>query len=224
MPLVDTFLSVLAPHMCINCGREGKLICEGCFSDAFTAIPSRCFRCKRITIDFEVCDKCKNSSRPKHVWVSTYYETNAKKLLHYYKFDRARSAVQIISEAMIEVLPYLSNGTLVVSVPTATSRVRQRGYDQSLLIGNYISGKRKYDQTVAVSHLFQSRQVGANRQKRLAQLKNSFVVTKPERLKGREVLIIDDVVTTGATIEAMTSVLKKAGAKTVNALIFAQKQ
>ncbi len=162
--------------------------------------------------------------RPKHVWVRTYYEANAKKLLQSYKFERVRSASQIISEAMMEVLPFLSSNTLIVPVPTATSRVRQRGYDQAILMAKNISKNGSYDYSHAVSHLYQSRQVGASRQLRLAQLKDAFVVTSPGKVKGREILLIDDVVTTGATLEAMTQVLKKSGAKKVNALIFAQKQ
>ena len=125
---------------------------------------------------------------------------------------------------MIETLPFLSAETLIVPVPTATSRVRQRGYDHAVLIAMMIAETRKHEYSHPVTHLFQSRQVGANRQKRLAQLNDSFVVTKPEIVKGREILLIDDVVTTGASMEAMTQVLKKSGAKKVNALIFSQKQ
>ena len=224
MPLLDSLISVLAPHSCVSCGREGKLLCAYCLPDAFITLPSRCYRCKRITQDFAVCDKCKISVRPRHVWVRTYYDGNAKKLLQSYKFERARSASQTISEAMLEVLPYLNSKTLIVPVPTATSRVRQRGYDQAILMAKNIARSRNYEYSHVVSHLYQSRQVGASRQKRLAQLNDSFVVTKPDIVTGREILLIDDVVTTGATLEAMTQVLKKSDAKKVNALIFSQKQ
>ena len=76
----------------------------------------------------------------------------------------------------------------------------------------------------AVTHLSQSRQDGASRQKRLTQINNDVVVTKPALIKGNDVLIIDYVVTTAAIIETMANVLKKAGAKPVTALAFAQKQ
>lgn len=223
MPLLDSLISVLAPHICVNCGREGKLVCDYCLPDAFTALPSRCYRCKRLTLDFAVCDKCKNASRPKHVWISTFYEGIAKQLLQAFKFERAQTGSKIIANHMDEVLPYLDQTYLIVPVPTATSRVRQRGYDQSVLLAKIIAQNRQLQYARAVTHLFQTRQVGASRQKRLDQLKNSFVVTNPQIVVGRKILIVDDVVTTGASLEAMTGALKNAGAKSVDALAFAQK-
>ena len=224
MPLLDSLISVIAPHTCLICGREGRLVCNWCMPDAFIALPSRCYRCKRITTNFAVCDRCKKQTRLRHVWIRTDYDGNAKELLHVYKFERAQAAVRTIAEAMDELLPFLSAETLVIPVPTATSRVRTRGYDHAALLAREIARKRGLVWLRAVTHLSQSRQVGAGRQKRLVQLDNDLLVTKPVLVKGRDILIVDDVVTTGATIETMAQVLKKAGAKSVNALAFAQKQ
>lgn len=224
MPLLERLIGVVAPHTCLACGREGKLMCDQCTPDAFITLPSRCFRCKRITLDFAVCDSCKKQVRLRHVWIRTGYEAHAKELLRLYKFERAQAAAGILAQTMCERLPYLSPATLVIPVPTATSRVRARGYDHAALLARAIARERHYTWLRAVTHLSQSRQVGSSRQQRLAQLKNDFIVTKLGFIKGRDILIVDDVVTTGATIETMATVLKQAGAKSVNALAFAQKQ
>lgn len=224
MPFLDLVLSVVAPHDCLSCGAEGKLICAWCAPDAFPDLPSRCYRCKCITIDFAVCDSCRRKSPLKNVWVRTDYENTAKQLINLYKFERVRSAFKPISGAMEEILPFLSSDTLIVPVPTATSRVRQRGYDQSVLLARSLAGIRSLMWVRAVTRLSQSRQVGANRKQRLNQLKGAFMVTKPNLVKNANILIVDDVVTTGATIEAVATVLKQAEAKSISAITFAQKQ
>ena len=224
MPLLDSVLSILAPHTCLVCGREGKLVCDWCAVDAFPPLPSRCYRCRRITSDFALCDRCKKQTPLRHVWIRTDYDGSAKDLLHSYKYERARAAVLPVARAVDEVLPYLPADTLLIPVPTATSRVRQRGYDHAALLARSLARQHHLAWLRAVTHLSQSRQVGSSRQQRLTQLADTFIVTKPALVSGRDILIVDDVVTTGATLEAMARVLKQAGAKSVNALAFAQKQ
>jgi predicted amidophosphoribosyltransferase len=69
----------------------------------------------------------------------------------------------------------------------------------------------------------QTRQVGATRQKRQQQVDNMFAVRKPELIKDAHILLIDDILTTGASLEAAAKILKAAGAKQVDAAVFAQK-
>ncbi len=154
----------------------------------------------------------------------TTYEGAAKDLLHIYKFERAPVGTFPIARAMCEVLPYLPAHTLVIPVPTATSRIRERGYDHAALLARGIAKERGWMWDRAVTRLSQSRQVGANRQQRHAQLKDAFAVSKPALINGADVLVVDDVVTTGSTLEAVARALKQAGAKSINAVVFAQKQ
>lgn len=224
MPFLERILSVFAPHNCLVCESEGKLVCGWCAQDAFQDIPSRCYRCKRLTSDSAVCLSCRRRTPLKHVWIRTEYGETAKELLRLYKYERARSADAIIAEAMNEVLPYFQPNTLIIPVPTATSRMRKRGYDHAALLARNLACSHSLLCSRAVTHLTQSRQVGASREQRLRQLKTSLMVIKPEMVKNSEILLVDDVVTTGATLETMAAILKEAGAKTINAVVFAQKQ
>lgn len=223
MPLLDNVLSLIAPHDCLVCGREGSLLCNWCAPDAFPPVPSRCYRCQRLTSDYATCPNCRRYTALKHVWVVTQYESTAEELLHKYKFERARAGAVNIAEALNNTLPYIKDA-LIVPVPTATSRVRQRGYDQVALLAREIGRRRQLAWLRAVTRLTQSRQVGANRQKRRSQLQNAFLVTKPVQVKGAQVLLVDDVLTTGATLEMVAEVLNHAGAKSIDAVVFAQKQ
>ena len=147
----------------------------------------------------------------------------AHKLLHVYKYDRASAGAIIIAKAIADSLPYLAGNTIIVPVPTATSRIRQRGYDHAELIARHVAKYKGLPMVKAARRLSQSRQVGANRQQRKTQLHGAFIVTRPNAVKGANILVIDDVVTTGSTLEALAAELNKAGARTVCAAVFAQK-
>ena len=101
--------------------------------------------------------------------------------------------------------------------------VRQRGFGHSELLARNIAVKLRVEYSLALRRLGQTRQLGAKREDRLAQLSGSFAVKNRRRISGRRILLIDDVLTTGGTLIAASKVLKAAGAKEVNALIFAKR-
>ena len=223
MPLLDAVLSLLAPHDCLLCGAEGVLLCGRCSELELAPVPSRCYRCKSISADFGVCDKCRKQTSLRHVWVRTLYTDTAKLPLLAYKFERARSAHVPLARAMCSVIPLLPKDTLVISVPSTTSRIRERGYDHAKLLARDVAAHISLVQDSPVVRLGQAHQFGASRRVRLAQLQDAFLVTRSAAVKGKQILLIDDVVTTGATLEALAKILKRAGARQIDALVFAQK-
>lgn len=150
------------------------------------------------------------------------YEGVAKDILHNLKFERSAYLAKDIARIMAEVLPILPSGTIVCHVPTASNRIRVRGYDQSQLIAKNISKIKRLEYSNLLKRISNSRQLGATRDKRFEQAKNAFELKSHSSVKGKKVLIVDDVTTSGATIEAIAKLLKKAGAKSVDAVVFAQ--
>lgn len=222
MNIVDKFMGVIAPHECLSCGVMGQLICADCVNDVFEPLPSRCYRCKKLTISFSTCASCIRQSKVANVWVRTSYSGTAKELIHRYKFERAKNAAKIIANAMNDVVPYLREDILIIPVPTATTRIRQRGYDQAELLANYIGDSLGFLVAKPVSRLSQHRQLGASRKTRLEQLQNDFYLNDSKIVKKSHIVMVDDVVTTGATIETIAKLLKQSGAKSVSAVAFAQ--
>ncbi len=220
MSLIEALVKVAAPHNCIVCGTEGNLICEFCKLNNFIEVPSRCYSCFAATQDFSVCQKCRYKSPLKHVWVHTEYDGAAKQLIHSYKFKLARAGADIMADLMQKTLPFL-NTSVVVAVPTATVRVRQRGFDHTKLLAKKLAAKLDLPNLQALHRVGQTKQVGNKRTTRRTQLAGAFRATKS--LGGKQILLIDDVVTTGATIEEAAKALKKAGAKSIDAIVFAQK-
>jgi ComF family protein len=112
---------------------------------------------------------------------------------------------------------------LVVPVPTATARVRERGFDHTDLLAKQIAIILRLSEAKALRRLGQTRQLGSKREDRLIQLSGNFAVKNPHRARGQDILLVDDVVTTGGSIIAAAKALRVAGAKSVDALIFAKK-
>lgn len=222
--MIDRLFSFIAPFDCVICKREGSALCDWCRPDAFAPLPSRCYRCHALTDDSAVCRACRRHSPLKYAWVATEYDQVAKRLLRKYKFERASALSSLLADVLDEVAPYLPADTVVTYVPTATSRVRGRGYDHAARLARDFAGKRGLECVSLLYRQGQTRQVGAKRDQRLAQLQNAFWPRNPSRINNSNILLIDDIVTTGATVESTAKTLKQAGAKQVNALLFAQKQ
>ena len=221
MPIIESILSILAPHDCLGCGLEGSLVCVDCKQSKFPAVPERCYKCHTLSESGATCKKCRKTSKLKHVQVATLYDGLAKELIYKLKFERAYAGAKIIAELCIDVFPENFDG-LLVPIPTASVRRRHRGYDQSELIAHNLATFHRTQLKYVLSRHGNSRQVGTKRAERLTQLTDAFYVPYPHQIQGKNILLIDDVLTTGATLEAAAAVLRKAGAKTVSAIVFAQ--
>lgn len=186
-------------------------------------MPERCFLCRAHSDDSRVCTSCRRMTALKHVWVRTDYAGIAKDLISKMKFENVREASTVIAQLMQPAIPYPQEEILIVPVPTAANRKRQRGYDQSVLIAKEISNYLRMPYLAALLRLGQTRQVGASREQRLSQLANAFVVRWPLLVKNSTILLVDDVTTTGATLVTAAAALSTAGARTVTAAVFAQK-
>lgn len=220
--MIERLISLLAPHSCLLCGRDGRILCEWCYPDAFINVPSRCYKCRSVSVDSKTCLKCKKSSALQYVWVASEYADTAKLLIHAYKFERAKSASKIIAGVMSEHLPYLPASTVITYVPTATSRVRKRGYDHARLIALEIARLRGLRCQPILLRRGQSRQVRSTRAERIAHAEDAYSLKNSKSIP-RSIVIVDDILTTGATLETAGRLLRKTGCKQVYGAVFAQK-
>lgn len=222
MSVLERAIGWLAPPQCIKCGAEGAVLCGGC-SAGLPAFGQHCWRCNRLSPGCRTCETCRHSGSPTHVYIFTDHDGLARSLLSAYKFGHQRAAAPVIARLMAGALTLPSKDYLLVPVPTATGRVRQRGFDHAALLVKHIAHELKMPSAHVLRRLGQSRQLGARREDRLRQLGSSFAVKTPGLIAGRRILLIDDVVTTGGTLVAAARVLRAAGAAQVDALVFAKR-
>lgn len=137
------------------------------------------------------------------------------------KFAGAQSAAEQMA-ARLKPLISVDRKLVVVPVPTATDRVRGRGYDQAKLLARELSRQSRLPYLDCLSRQGHTHQVGSSRSQRLRQMGSAFRVSKTGRLRGRDILLVDDVLTTGATLETAARIMINKGARQVSATVFAQ--
>jgi ComF family protein len=220
---LDKVIGVIAPHTCIACGLEGSVLCSSCLETAGEPIIPRCVGCHKLSTEFKTCQSCKHWLKADAVFVATVYEGIYEQLIKAMKFDAKRQASEPVAKIMMDALINLPEGTLVCPLPTAPSRIRERGFDHTIMLAKYIAKSKGLEYKSLLGRKTNVRQLGSTRSKRLEQMEQEFYAKDPEMIIGRNILLVDDVVTTGASISGAASELKKAGAKSVRAVVFAQK-
>lgn len=149
------------------------------------------------------------------------YEAGLRGLIHLLKYDRVTPVAAPLGKMLAYAITELIGDAqpLVVPVPLHKSRRRSRGFNQSELIAH--AAVRHLAQRLEVLHgaLIRQRdtisQVGLSREERIENVRDAFRVAQPSRITGRDILLVDDVMTTGTTLSECARVLKQAGAKRV---------
>ncbi|MBC7943459.1 ComF family protein [Candidatus Saccharibacteria bacterium] len=144
-----------------------------------------------------------------------------QRLIGLYKFERARVAHKVLGDLLLQTLPELPSETIIVPVPTAHSHVRERGYDHTVLIAQYIATKRNLKFEESLSRIGSTTQRRASATKRQSQAKTAFAARR-DIINDVPYLLVDDIVTTGSTIKYAAQVLKNAGATEVWVAVLAR--
>ena len=152
------------------------------------------------------------------VWIHSRYEGAIKKLVRGLKYERKKSAVAVLAPLLDDLLPYFHKPPLVSYAPTTTARHRQRGYDHAAMLARELAKIRGWEFAPTLVRLDQSRQVGSSRKERISNKIEYRVCTE---VKDRTILLVDDVVTTGSTLELAAKSLRGAGATHVSAAVLA---
>lgn len=217
MSLIEHFFSLIAPDDCLRCGREGLLVCKPCLPQL--AQPNgRCFGCHRL-VGVSGCLPCLAQRNLDEVRAATAYSNEAKQLVAKLKFSGNQSAARIMAEVIWHSCSPITPGTVLVPLPATTAHVRQRGFDQAQLIARHLSRLSGLPQQSVLGRAGQQHQLGAGRGQRLVQLTHSLHI---RRQPPARVLLVDDVLTTGATLHAAATLLRAHGAQSITAVTFAQ--
>lgn len=216
MITLEHIITPIAPHHCVSCGAPPSPLCGICCK-LIPLAPKCCYKCARPIAD-GLCITCSQSSHLQSIAVHAAYSGLTIEILKAFKFNRVKAMASVVAGLMA---PHCPNG-LIVPIPTAATRLRQRGYDQAVLIARYIAECAHKSYAELLHRKGSSRQLGQTRNSRQRQLTDAYYVSKRCRPPlNTPILLIDDVITTGATIEAAAAVLQKEGYTQVRACLFA---
>ena len=156
-----------------------------------------------------------------------YDDATLKALIHALKYNGLRQAAYPLAHFMIlysQKINFDFKNYLAIPVPLSNKRLRERGFNQAEIIARIFAEHHKLelrnDLLKKISHT--KPQAGLNRSERETNLRNCFRVPAASGIEGRNILLIDDVCTTGSTLSEAARVLKEAGAKKIIALVAAR--
>jgi ComF family protein len=173
-----------------------------------------------------LCILCRRA-KPLYAKAAAYgsYDGGLRELIHLLKYGGVRPAAGVLGRMLREVIANLEPSlgqeeVIVVPVPLHSSKLRQRGFNQAELIVNHAlkgmrPGRMQLNSKLLERVRVTQSQIGLSRHQRRENLQRAFSVVNPEGLTGREVLLVDDVFTTGTTVSECARVLRRAGASNV---------
>lgn len=232
---LKSLLDLLLPSFCLACDKPlgpstDLLFCPDCCEKLHTIQSPLCPCCGRVYLvapgNDHHCGVClatpRHFSRARALFL---YEDPLKEVVHRFKYQGKTACLPSFA-AFAKNLPQLAEvdgADWIVPVPLHPRRLRERGFNQALLLARAFFPK---DRRVVTNLLVRSRptepQTNFNGAARRTNLKNAFYVAKPHTVAGKKVLVVDDVFTTGTTVNECARVLKKAGAAEVMVLTLAR--
>jgi len=234
---VKSLLAALFPSDCRICHASlfsvSRLpVCSSCIDSVVPILQARCNVCGNVLARAEAafgdacCAQCA-SETPAYERAVNYgsYTGVLRQLIHLLKYERVRTAANLLGRFTAEACLHLEGDIdvpelLMIPVPVHKLRMRSRGFNQAELIARAaqrgieesIGRRLTLEVTTLLRVRFAESQVALDAEARRQQIRGAFKVTDRERVKGREILLVDDVLTTGATASECARELRHAGA------------
>lgn len=235
--LAKRVLHFLFPRTCFACGCDlpwntNSSLCVLCEKDLKPTGPLICRRCG-VTLKSggAHCYHCRASKAKTYkcsvIRSSFAFNASSRGLVHGLKYGGADYLAREMGKRMAVNFckyPELASAETVMPVPLFPSRRRKRGYNQSALLARAFAKETGLcvDETSLVRTRNTRSQTKLGRKDRLENMTEAFLCRNPTGVKGKVILLVDDVATTGATLEGCAAALKAAGAKKVFAYTFAR--
>lgn len=233
--LLSRLLDVAYPRRCPLCGkpsdRADRYICENCFRQVRPIGPNACSLCGQPAegpiAHAYLCDACR-LHRPHfdRARAALTYESFSR-IIQIFKYNvglwLAEDIIDILERAFLNEFP-AECADAVFPVPLHPARFRRRGYNQSAVLAEGLARRLRlaFDPRSLRRARNTPTQTRLSAEGRRANMRDAFAVDRPEYVRGRAILLIDDVMTTGATFSECARTLKQAGAGRVYALAIAR--
>jgi competence protein ComFC len=231
LELKDDLLDFVYPQYCAICKkylkREEQDVCEVCWNSLVILPESFCAYCKSFFEPGDTkCSLCESAGKTGEDYNISMvrslgrFDDYYKELIHRFKYGKkiplgkrlARRLGRTVNDDSV-----FSESGFLIPVPLHKSRYRERGFNQSEILADEIS--KATGLSVLKNVLKRKKntkdQTNLSREQREENVRGAFVVNRPEMIKGKNIILVDDVITTGATLNECARMLKQAGAEKV---------
>src|SRR6266513_1210561 len=205
--------SLLYPPVCTICAaivRSDDYLCEGCEAKTTRIVPPFCAKCAHRTIHFNAA-------------VAAYRSRGiVRQIVHDFKYGRQIHLRHLVTRWLAAALddPRLRGRRfdVIIPVPLHPARKRERGFNQASLLAELLDAQISIQSKPLLERIrYTTTQTALDRTERMENLHNAFRLRKNANVRGLRVLLIDDVLTTGSTLNECARILKGAGAISVHA-------
>ena len=226
-------LDFLLPPTCPVCHKrvaENLTICSKCFAQLEFIGNRKCSVCGKpldvIVPGMAVCGEClKKAPHFRHAEAVFKYNDISKKLILAFKHSDHIELTRLMTKWMSQACGnVIENNQILIPVPLHWSRLFKRKYNQSALLAQELAKQyhKVYNPLILLRNKYTKSQGHLSQKERQKNVTGVFEVKRSQLIKGKSILLIDDVFTTGATANECARVLLKAGAKSVDVLTFAR--
>lgn len=225
--IISPLLNLLFPIRCLGCEDEGLWICTNCTKKIVPKEFQLCPICKDKKNNGTICDLCANSKDSENIYfdrliIAANYDKGQliQKIVKTFKYrlisDLNAYLGEMIYQAIVKNLSEFKE-YILIPVPLHPKRQKWRGFNQSELLANYVSSKLQItllNRTIKRIKSTKS-QANLNREERLVNLTNAFIVNNKEEILNKKIILIDDITTTLSTLNQCAKVIREAGAKEI---------
>jgi ComF family protein len=236
----NAVVDLIFPPSCVSCHRLGAWLCSDCLDEIEIIQPPVCYRCgmpldgqgttstTRGANAWRTCIRCRDrESQLDGRYAYGFHAGPLRQAIHQFKYEGLRALAvplgQLMAQGWTTLHPTDDDTDVIVPVPLHRSRQRKRGYNQAALLARQLGTEihRPVVENVLIRVKATAPQVDLNAEERQANVSNAFKTTNSS-LTGKRVLLVDDVCTTGSTLEAASIALRDAQASSVWAYTLAR--
>ena len=203
-------LDNLFPERCLYCGKYGKYICEYCYNKLNNEYIFR--KVYNDYFDYIIC--------------SSYYVGDIKKKIHNFKFHEQSYLYKYLIEICLlnnRIYNFLKYFDLITYVPMNYNKQLKRGYNQSELLAKELGKRLNIEVVKTLNKPLQFKvQSTLSEKERMDNVKNAFEFIGGDNIKNKNIILVDDIITTGSTIRIFSKLLKNFQAKKICILAIAK--
>jgi ComF family protein len=225
MEYLKAIWDILFPKKCINCGREGQYLCDDCLS-LIEINPFNYCLCEKLEKRSK-CGNCQNRNLDKILSATSFNNKIVKEAIHKFKYGYIEELSVPLSLLILNHLQIIDcqidKSFIIVPVPMHIKKKRRRGFNQSEEISKIISSSTTIPLSTTLIKTKETKpQMELNRAERIENIKDCFEIKDKNEIGNKTILLIDDVYTTGTTMDQCAKVLKENGAREVWGLTVAR--
>ncbi|HQW52127.1 MAG TPA: phosphoribosyltransferase family protein [Tepidiformaceae bacterium] len=218
-PLARAVADLLYPLRCAGCGAFDTALCQPCEAALQPATgPGRCGHCSAAWDGTEFCPRCFHLQHIARIHAAFEMTGPARRLVHRLKYSYYTALAPVMARLLRDSLPSIE-ASASFAVPLHPSRLKERGFNQSDLLLRQALAVEPSPGLLRTRRT--DRQVGQHFAERRTNIGGAFAYRGPS-LRGQTVVLVDDVVTTGATVSECATALLDAGAREVRVIAFAR--